>query len=75
MNCPFCDSVQLRTSRYRSGDFVHYLMMRRPVRCRTCQERTYVSLGRFRQIQRESMLRRQAQNTATVTNPQRSQSE
>lgn len=59
MNCPYCDSARLRNSQFRAADFVHVLLLRLPVRCRECQERSYVSIARSRQIQRESKLRRE----------------
>ncbi len=59
MNCPYCDSDKLRNSQYRAGDFPQLLLLRLPVRCRDCQERSYVSISQSRQIQRESRIRRE----------------
>jgi hypothetical protein len=57
MNCPFCDSAMLRNSRFRAEDMAQLLFFRLPVRCRHCQERSYVSIARARQIKQESKLR------------------
>lgn len=59
MNCPNCESDRLRNSRYRAEDFFQLLLLRLPVRCRECQERSYVSIAKSRQIQRESEVRRE----------------
>jgi hypothetical protein len=57
MKCPHCYSVELRNSRFRVVDFFHLLLLRLPVRCRNCQERSYVSIADSREIRRESMVR------------------
>jgi hypothetical protein len=57
MNCPFCDSTRLRNSRFRFEDAAQLLILRLPVRCRHCQERSYVGIMRARQIKQESKLR------------------
>jgi hypothetical protein len=67
MNCPYCDSVNLRHSRFRSADIVHYLLLRRPVRCRTCQERSYVGLSQYRRLIRESKLKREASKASQAS--------
>jgi hypothetical protein len=57
MNCPHCDADMLRNSQYRAEDFFQLLLLRLPVRCRNCQERSYVSISMSRRIQRESKIR------------------
>jgi len=62
MNCPFCEADQLRNSQYQAEDFFRLLLLRLPVRCRNCQERSYVSIFESRKIQRESRLRHGERN-------------
>ncbi len=57
MICPYCQSDSLRKSKFRAGDFFQMLLLRLPVRCRNCQERSYVSISMSRQLQRESIIR------------------
>lgn len=59
MNCPYCESDKLRNSQYRAEDLFQLLLLRLPVRCRNCQERSYVSIAKSRQLQRESTIRRE----------------
>ena len=59
MNCPYCDSPKLRNSRLRAADFSQLLLMRLPVRCRNCQERSYVPMSLARQIRQASKIRRE----------------
>ena len=60
MNCPFCDSATLRGSRFQAVDFLRLLLLRMPVRCRNCQERSYVSVAQALKMKRESKVRRAA---------------
>jgi hypothetical protein len=60
MICPFCDSSKLRTSRFRFDDLFHLLLLRMPVRCRDCQERSYTGIAKVMQLRRESKHRREA---------------
>jgi hypothetical protein len=62
MNCPFCKSDLLRNSQYRAEDFFQLLLLRLPVRCRGCQERSYVSIPASRRIRRESQVRHEERN-------------
>jgi hypothetical protein len=59
MNCPFCNSDKVRNSRFRAADISELVFGRLPVRCRTCQERSYVSILQARHIRVASQLRRQ----------------
>jgi hypothetical protein len=60
VNCPFCDSAALRSSRFQAVDVLQLLLLRMPVRCRNCQERSYVSVARALKMKRESKVRRAA---------------
>jgi hypothetical protein len=60
LNCPFCDSATLRSSRFQAVDFLQLFLLRMPVRCRNCQERSYVSVAQALKIKRESKVRRAA---------------
>jgi hypothetical protein len=66
MNCPHCESNKLRNSQYRAEDFFQLLLLRLPVRCRSCQERSYVSISKSRQIQRESKIRREKKQASRM---------
>jgi hypothetical protein len=68
MNCPYCEADMLRNSQYRAKDFFQLLLLRLPVRCRNCEERSYVSISMSRKIQRESKLRRE-KNRLRKDNP------
>ena len=63
MTCPYCDSAKLRNSQFRAADLTQLLVLRLPVRCRDCHERSYVSVSKSRLIQRESKLRREQDKT------------
>ncbi len=41
MNCIYCGSSKIRTSRFRLKDLVRLLLFQFPVRCRACNERDY----------------------------------
>jgi len=58
VNCPHCGSPTLRNSRFKAADLVQLLLMRMAVRCRNCQERSFVSVVRALQIRRDSKIRR-----------------
>jgi hypothetical protein len=62
MNCPFCKSDRLRNSRFQPVDIFQLLLLRLPVRCRDCIERSYVSIPEWRRIRRESLIRREKRN-------------
>ena len=59
MHCPFCDSHSLRISRFRFSDIYQLLLLRLPVRCRNCRERSYVPMAQAHRIRQASRLRRQ----------------
>jgi hypothetical protein len=42
--CYQCGSSRLRASHFRSDDLTELLLMRWPVRCRSCSERQFVSI-------------------------------
>ncbi len=44
MRCPSCGSSHFRLSRLRFSDLFHLFILRYPVRCRLCRERSHVSL-------------------------------
>jgi len=48
--CYFCGSSEFRASRFRPSDLPHSLVLRFPVRCLSCGQRTYASLSQFRKL-------------------------
>jgi len=48
--CYFCGSSEFRTSHFRPSDLPHSLVLRFPVRCLNCGQRTYASLSQFRKL-------------------------
>ena len=44
MNCIYCHSTQIRLSRLRIPDLLRLLLLKIPVRCRSCQERVYTNI-------------------------------
>jgi hypothetical protein len=46
MRCPSCGSTHFRLSRLRFSDLLHLLILRYPVRCRLCRERSHVSFAK-----------------------------
>jgi hypothetical protein len=43
MTCRYCLSSHIRFSRVHFEDISHFLLLQVPIRCRSCQERVYVS--------------------------------
>ena len=43
MVCPNCYNSDFRLSKFRSEDLLHLLLLKYPVRCRTCKERIYAN--------------------------------
>lgn len=46
MRCPSCGSSHFRLSRLRFSDLLQLFILRYPVRCRLCRERTHVSFSK-----------------------------
>jgi hypothetical protein len=44
MRCQFCDSTNIRTSRWQAQDFFMLPLLMVPVRCHDCIKRTYRNL-------------------------------
>jgi len=57
-HCRACGSKNLRPSRLQLKDLVYLIILRYPVRCRTCRERFSVSIFSVRKIQRDAQARR-----------------
>jgi len=57
-NCVACGSSRLRLSRFRLSDLPRLLAFQYPVRCVSCQERSYASLPRVIELRRERARRR-----------------
>jgi hypothetical protein len=53
--CRSCGLSNFRAShlRFRSSDLSRLLLLRMPVRCLTCEERTYTSLKQFLKLRKE----------------------
>ena len=58
MNCPFCGSDRVRSSRFRVMDIPRSLLLRFPVRCRDCEERFHVPNKLAREVRRATEQRR-----------------
>ncbi len=64
--CRFCGLEKFRPSlfRFRSSDLAQLLVLRFPVRCLNCEERTFTTLLRYLKLRNEHNIRhRQQQNT------------
>lgn len=46
MRCPSCGSTHFRLSRLRFSDLLQLFILRYPVRCRLCRERSHVSFAK-----------------------------
>ena len=58
-SCPYCNSMELRNSRFRFIDLAQSLLLRLPVRCRDCNLRAHVFLPQALRIHRDSRIRQQ----------------
>jgi len=64
--CRFCGVSNFRTSRFRLGsDLSRLLILRLPVRCRVCDERTSLFLPQFLKMRNEHRTRH-AENRGTT---------
>lgn len=52
-HCLGCGSTRLRMSRLRISDVPHLFLLRYPVRCHDCYQRTYIYLGRALKLVRK----------------------
>jgi len=50
LRCNWCGSANLRLSRFQPRDFTRLLLLRYPVRCRACRERSYRFLASARKL-------------------------
>jgi hypothetical protein len=50
--CPACGQAGFRTSHLRLSDFFHLLKLQVPVRCSTCNQRTFVPLLSIKELGR-----------------------
>jgi hypothetical protein len=44
MECVYCGSANLRSSRFHMSDLASLLLLKRPYRCLTCNGRMYLSI-------------------------------
>lgn len=51
--CARCGSGEVRTSRPRSSDLLPVIFFLRPVRCRSCLQRYFVSIFAAKKLERE----------------------
>lgn len=42
--CKWCQSMEFRVSRLRISDYFHFLVLRYPIRCLVCEQRTFAFL-------------------------------
>jgi len=67
--CCVCGFLKFRTSRFcfRSSDLSQLLLMRLPVRCLNCGERTFTSVSQFLKLRRMRKARhREHQHRSTM---------
>jgi hypothetical protein len=57
-NCGACGSSRLRLSRLRLSDLPRLFAFQYPVRCVSCQERSYASLPQVIELRRKRARRR-----------------
>jgi len=65
--CRFCGLEKFRPSlfRFRPSDLARLLILRLPVRCLNCEERTFASLNQFLKLRNEYKMRhREHRSTA-----------
>jgi hypothetical protein len=57
--CRFCGLEKFRTSRFRfrPSDLGRLLLLKLPVRCLNCDQRTYTSIQRFLKLRRQFKMR------------------
>jgi len=60
MHCYECGSSQIRTSKFRASDISRLMVLRFPVRCRSCGERDFASLLQVSKIRKEAKARHNA---------------
>jgi hypothetical protein len=65
--CRFCGLEKFRPShfRFRPSDIARLLILRLPVRCLNCEERTYAPLNQFLKLRNEYKMRGGQQRNAT----------
>jgi hypothetical protein len=57
MECKLCGSTKFRVSRLRVPDISQLILLRYPVRCRTCYKREFVNFFTARKVRHENRLR------------------
>lgn len=57
-HCHECGSRNLRPSHFQTTDLAYLVLLRSPVRCRSCRKRFYVSIFSIGKIGREAAARR-----------------
>jgi hypothetical protein len=65
--CCVCGFLKFRTSRLRSSDLSQLLLMRLPVRCLNCGERTYASVSQFLRLRRTRKARHRERQQRSAT--------
>jgi len=67
--CCVCGFMKFRTSRFRfrSSDLSQLLLVRLPVRCLNCSERTFASVSQFLSLRRAHKVRQRGHQQRTTT--------
>ena len=67
--CCVCGFLKFRTSRFRfrSSDLSKLLLMRLPVRCLNCDERTFTSVSQFLRLRRMRKARHREHQQRSTT--------
>jgi len=59
-HCDICGSTRFRISRFRISDVPRLFILHYPVRCLSCQERSYASMSWIMEYRRRRAKRRHA---------------
>ena len=58
VHCPRCGLRTIRSSQFRLFDLPRLLMLRSPMRCRSCRTRFYITVFERMRLHREAKARR-----------------
>ena len=66
--CRFCGLETFRPSlfRFRPSDLARLLVLQFPVRCMTCEQRTFASLNQFLKLRGKYKMRNDGQHRSTT---------
>lgn len=65
VRCPHCGLRTIRRSQIRVMDVPRLLLLRYPMRCRTCRARFYITIFALVRLRKEARARRAARNSTS----------